>query len=97
MNMSTPVLMAYVMSLVPERLRPLTASLMTLAWNLGWAVAAWISGWLQMAVGFTPLFAITGTLYVTVIVTFYLLFRHTPTTGETEVATALPLSEDERA
>ena len=96
MNMSSPVLMAYTMGLVPARHRPLAAALMTLSWNAGWAVASWISGQLQVSVGFAPLFAITGSLYVTVIVSFYLLFRGQKALVETPIAEGLPLAEEER-
>ena len=96
MNMSTPVMMAYAMSLVPGRHRPLAASLMTLSWNGGWAVASWISGRLQVTAGFAPLFAITCSLYITVIVSFYLLFRGKTAVEEPEIGEGLPLAEDER-
>jgi MFS family permease len=96
MNMSSPVLMAYAMSLVPARHRPLAASLMTLSWNGGWAVASWISGRLQVTAGFAPLFAITCTLYITVIVSFYVLFRGKSALEEPQIAEGFPLAEDER-
>ena len=96
MNMSTPVLMVYSMSLVPSRHRPLAAAMMTLSWNAGWAIASWISGQLQVTIGFAPLFAITGSLYVTVIVSFYLLFRGRESLEDTSISEGLPLAEEER-
>jgi predicted MFS family arabinose efflux permease len=63
MNMSSPLFAAYAMGIVPASVRPLAASLLMLAWNAGWAISAWISGHVQLAAGFTPLFVVTATLY----------------------------------
>ena len=76
MNMSAPVFAAYSMGIVPTTVRPLAASLLMLAWNAGWAISAWISGYIQVASGFTPLFAITAALYSISIVMTYAAFRH---------------------
>jgi MFS family permease len=76
MNMSTPVFSAFSMALVPEPLRAMTASLLMLAWNGGWATSAWLSGRIQVGVGFSPLFLITGVLYIAVVVMTYFLFRN---------------------
>jgi MFS family permease len=96
MNMSSPLFPAYAMGLVPTRIRPITASLMMLAWNAGWAISSWISGHIQVSAGFAPLFLITGALYVTSIVSTYFFFRHVAETTEAPTAEALVLDEAER-
>jgi MFS family permease len=75
MNMGSPLFPAYAMGLVPTRIRPLTAGLMMLAWNAGWALSSWISGHIQVAYGFAPLFVITGSLYVTSTLLTFSFFR----------------------
>ncbi len=86
MNMSSPVFAAYSMGIVPKDVRPLAASLLMLAWNGGWAISAWISGHVQLAAGFTPLFVITATLYSAAIVMTYASFRHVGEMTEAEHA-----------
>jgi predicted MFS family arabinose efflux permease len=88
MNMSSPVFAAYSMGIVPASVRPLAASLSMLAWNAGWAVSAWVSGYVQLAAGFTPLFVITATLYSVSIFMTYVSFRHVGESTEAEHATA---------
>lgn len=44
MNAAGPVFGAYAMSLLSERDRPMFSALNTMGWNLGWAVAAGLSG-----------------------------------------------------
>jgi len=48
MNMSTPVYQTYVMEQVDESSRATVASLVSMAWNFGWAFSPSISGWLQV-------------------------------------------------
>jgi len=81
MNMSAPVFTAYSMGLVPAGLRPLTSSLMTLAWNAGWAAAAWTSGKIQLASGFSTIFTVTLSIYAVVIALTYVFFRNTAELG----------------
>jgi MFS family permease len=88
MNMSAPVFAAYAMGIVPASVRPLAASLLMLAWNAGWAVSAWVSGYIQLAAGFTPLFAITATLYSVSILMTHLSFRNVGESTEAEHASA---------
>jgi MFS family permease len=97
MNMSSPLFPAYAMGLVPSRIRPLTAGLMMLAWNAGWAISSWISGHIQVSSGFTPLFLITGSLYVSSIVLTYVFFRSVAETPEPPSAEAVILDKVERA
>ncbi len=88
MNMSSPVFSAYAMGIVPPSVRPLAASLLMLAWNAGWATSAWISGYVQLAAGFTPLFCITAGLYSLSILVLYASFRRVDELTEAEHAAA---------
>lgn len=87
MNMSSPVFAAYSMGVVPRDVRPLAASLLMLAWNAGWAASAWLSGALQVAVGFTPLFVATAALYSISIAMTYVYFRRVDELPEITPAT----------
>jgi len=95
MNMSSPVFAAYSMGIVPRDVRPLAASLTMLAWNSGWALSAWISGHVQVAFGFTPLFVITASLYSASIVMTFVWFRHVGERTEAEHAAQTALHAQE--
>jgi len=95
MNMSAPVFSAFTMGLVPQRLRPLTATLFALSWNAGWAISTRVSGRIQVSIGFWPLFIITGVFYVTSIALTYLLFRHAQERGDQDIVEELHVDEDE--
>jgi len=96
MNMSAPVFMAFTMGLVPGELRPLTSSLLTLAWNAGWAISSAFSGWIQVSIGFWPLFIITGSIYAGVVLLTYLLFRNARELSGPEIIEKLHVDEEER-
>ncbi|HMO58104.1 MAG TPA: MFS transporter [Roseiflexaceae bacterium] len=51
---SYPLNDALVMQTTPPRQRGAAVSLMSILWSLGWAGAAALSGWSQVALGFTP-------------------------------------------
>jgi len=96
MNMSSPLFMAFTMGLVPAKLRPLTSGVMAFAWNGGWALSSWLSGKIQVASGFAPLFIITGSLYVTVVALTYVFLRHAREIEESEIVEQLHVDEEER-
>jgi len=96
MNMSSPVFMAFTMGLVPGSLRPLTSALLILAWNAGWAISSALSGFIQVSIGFWPLFVITGSIYALVVALTYALFRNTRELPEPEIADTLPIDEELR-
>lgn len=63
MNMSGPVYQTFVMEQVEPTARATVASLISMAWNFGWAFSPMISGWLQVNHGFTLPFIGTIVLY----------------------------------
>ncbi|HEX9090884.1 MAG TPA: MFS transporter [Anaerolineales bacterium] len=64
MNMSSPVYQTFVMERVEPSHRAMVASLVSMAWNFGWAVSPTISGILQVRYGFGPPFMGTIILYI---------------------------------
>ena len=94
MNMNAPVLTAFAMGIVPGRLRPITSSLLVLAWNAGWAASAFASGRLQTRVGFSPIFLATGSLYLLTALLIYRFFCETPEVEETKIAEAVLIDEE---
>ncbi|PID86064.1 MAG: hypothetical protein CSB13_04815 [Chloroflexi bacterium] len=79
MNMSNPVYQAFVMEQVHEEARATVASLVSMSWNFGWAFSPTVSGWLQVHVGFTPVFLGTITSYVIAIFLYWRFFVRTHT------------------
>ena len=94
MNMSAPVLTAFAMGIVPAPLRPITSSLLVLSWNGGWAISAYVSGKLQVKIGFSPIFLITGALYLLTALLTYHFFRRTRDVDETPIAEAILVDEE---
>ncbi|HJW89224.1 MAG TPA: MFS transporter [Anaerolineales bacterium] len=63
MNMAVPLYHAFAMERIREGEQGTANSVIELAWQVGWAVGPYVSGLVQEAYGFTPLFLATGTLY----------------------------------
>lgn len=80
MNMSNPVYQAFVMEQVDEEARATVASLVSMSWNFGWAFSPMVSGWLQVNVGFAPIYLGTMSAYVLAI---YLYWRFLATCPQT--------------
>ena len=80
MNMSAPLYSAFCMEQTPEGEQGLVSSVLNIAWNAGWAVGPYLSGLVQEAYGFTPLFLTTTLLYITAISVMWVFF------GKTELA-----------
>jgi len=83
MNMSGPVYQTYVMEHVEPSARATVASLVSMAWNFGWAFSPTISGYLQVRYGFGPSFLGTIILYIISTIMYYVFFlrgtrRHSP-------------------
>lgn len=74
MNMSSPVYQTFVMEHVEAPARATVASLVSMAWNFGWAFSPIISGILQVRYGFGPPFAGTIILYTVSIVLYWAFF-----------------------
>lgn len=72
MNLSGPVYQTMVMEEVDESSRGIVASLNSMIWNLGWAISPSISGPLQAAYGFDPVFLVTIGTYM---LSIYLVYR----------------------
>ncbi len=70
MNLAGPVYQTMVMEETDESARGMAASLFSMIWNLGRAVTPSISGSIQEAYGFDPIFIITMTAYA--VATFFL-------------------------
>lgn len=74
MNMSTPVYQTFVMEHVDPGARATVSSLVSMAWNFGWAFSPTISGNLQVRYGFGPPFMGTIILYVISILLYWAFF-----------------------
>ena len=75
MNMAAPLYSAFCMEQTPERDQGTVNSVLGISWSLGWAVGPYISGLVQVAYGFTPLFIATAILYLTAIIIMWKLFN----------------------
>ncbi len=74
MNMSGPVYQTFVMEQVEPSARATVASLVSMAWNFGWAFSPTISGYLQVQYGFGPPFMGTIILYTISTIMYYAFF-----------------------
>jgi len=74
MNMSGPVYQTFVMEHVEPSARATVASLVSMAWNFGWAFSPTISGWLQVRYGFGPPYIGTILLYAISVVLYWAFF-----------------------
>jgi MFS family permease len=74
MNMSGPVYQTFVMEHVEPSARATVASLVSMAWNFGWAFSPTISGYLQVQYGFGPPFLGTIVLYTISTIMYYAFF-----------------------
>ncbi len=63
MNMGGPVYQTFVMEHVEPKARATVASLVSMAWNFGWAFSPSISGWMQVNYGFGPVYATVVVIY----------------------------------
>ena len=77
MQASTPLLMAFIMEVLPPSLRSRASSFVNLLWNAGWAVSATSSGLLIQHYGYAVPFYVTATLYGSAAIGFYFAMRGT--------------------
>ena len=74
MNMSGPVYQTFVMEHVEPSARATVASLVSMAWNFGWALSPTVSGYLQVEYGFGPSFLGTIILYTISTIMYWAFF-----------------------
>ncbi|MBN1488070.1 MAG: MFS transporter [Anaerolineae bacterium] len=80
MNLSGPVYQTMIMEEAEEDARGMAASLYNMIWSTGWALSPSISGPVQKAYGFNPVFIMTITMYGLSIALIYVWFvRKRPT------------------
>jgi MFS family permease len=87
MNMSGPVYQTFVMEHVEPRARATVASLVSMAWNFGWAFSPMLSGWLQVRYGFGPPFVITIVLYTISVALYWAFFWRLSSSSSPNFAT----------
>jgi MFS family permease len=75
MNMSAPLYSAFCMEQTPEKQQGFISSVMNVAWQVGWSVGPYLSGLVQVAYGFGPLFITTSVLYLLAIGIMWIFFR----------------------
>jgi MFS family permease len=90
MNMSSPVYQTFVMEKVEASSRAMVASLVSMAWNFGWALSPTISGSLQVKYGFGLPFIGTITLYI---ISVYLYWFFWWRKGKSEETTAISIPD----
>jgi MFS family permease len=76
MNMSGPVYQTFVMEHVEPESRAMVASLVSMAWNFGWAFTPTISGWMQVQYGFGLPFLGTIIMYIISVGLYWGFFWH---------------------
>lgn len=89
MNMSGPVYETFVMEHVEAQARATVASLVSMAWNFGWAFSPMISGWMQANYSFKPAYMGTILLYSVSVILYWAFFLK-----EKEKPAILPVAGD---
>jgi MFS family permease len=74
MNMSVPLYSAFCMERAPEGRRGAVNSVIQIAWQTGWAIGPFLSGFVQSRWGFTPLFIATSLFYSCAVISIWRLF-----------------------
>ncbi len=77
MNMAVPLYHAFAMEQTAAREQGTVNSVVELAWQVGWAVGPYLSGVVQEAYGFSPLFITTAVMYGFSIAITWSLFQKT--------------------
>jgi MFS family permease len=77
MNMVAPINNAFSMEQIHEDEHGTFNSLLTLSWQIGWAVMPIVSGLIQERYGFTPIFLATGVLYAGGTILLWVFFKNT--------------------
>jgi MFS family permease len=79
MNMSNPLYSSFAMEQTAEHERAAVNSVLTLMWQVGWAVGPYLSGLVQAGYGFAPLFVTTASLYAVATALMWMFFRQVET------------------
>jgi predicted MFS family arabinose efflux permease len=77
--MANPLYSAFAMEQTAEHERAGVNSVMTLMWEVGWAIGPYLSGVVQARYGFAPLFISTAVLYSVAVTLTWLFFRSSET------------------
>jgi len=80
MNMAQPLYNAFSMEQVAENEQGTLNSMLSLAWQTGWALMPVVSGFIQENYGFTPIFITTGILYGISTVMIWTFFKNSEET-----------------
>lgn len=75
MQANTPLLNTFVMEALPADSRATATGLMSLLWNLGWALSATLAGRVIQRFGYEVPFYATASLYAAAALYFYMSFR----------------------
>jgi MFS family permease len=75
MQASTPLHHAFVMEVLPRRLRARSTSINSALWHTGWAASAALAGQIIQRFGYAVPFYMTAVLYATAATTLFLAFR----------------------
>lgn len=76
MNMGQPLFNSFAMEQIAENEQGTLNSLLSLSWQMGWALMPVISGFIQENYGFTPIFITTSILYGISTFMIWSFFKH---------------------
>jgi predicted MFS family arabinose efflux permease len=76
MQASTPLHQAFIMEVLPRRLRAQSMSINSALWHTGWAVSASLAGFVIQRFGYAIPFYITAVLYTSAALLLLFAFRH---------------------
>jgi MFS family permease len=88
--MVNPLYSAFAMEQVEEDQQGTLNSILTLSWQVGWALMPLVSGVIQERYGFTPIFLSTGLLYGAGIALIWIFFKNSE--AETHIQPVLQTS-----
>ena len=78
MQANTPLLNTFIMEALPAEMRATATGLISLLWNVGWALSATLAGRVIQRFGYEAPFYATASLYAGAALYFYLSFRSLP-------------------
>ena len=84
MQAITPLLNTFIMEALPSELRSTATGVITLLWNVGWALSATLAGGVIQQFGYEVPFYATASLYGAAAIYFYRSFRRMPGVAHAE-------------